>query len=227
MTEYRWALIKNIEKQYNSPGTKNPRIRPMIEVLSTFAVTQPHAAYAAFTHGLTSRWTFLARTTPNIGNLLQPLEEAIRLKFLPALTGKAAFSDDIRDLLALPVRLGGIGVTDPTCLSDFHHTSSKNVSAPLVSLILEQSTAYPTNCIESQKKSKCTARNTRRLHEKNRTVQQTTYQYEESTGGLEGERCIKLAISPTHCRAWLKGTSRASTESICMKIMVSTYYYRS
>ena len=70
-----------------------------IEVLSTFAVTQPHAAYAAFTHGLTSRWTFLARTTPNIGNLLQPLEEAIRLKFLPALTGKAAFSDDIRDLL--------------------------------------------------------------------------------------------------------------------------------
>ena len=139
-----------------------------IEVLSTFAVTQPHAAYAAFTHGLTSRWIILARTTPNIGNLLQPLEEAIRLKFLPALTGKAAFSDDIRDLLALPVRLG---VTDPTCLSDFHHTSSKNVSAPLVSLILEQSTAYPTNCIESQKKSKCTAHNTRRLHEKNSAIE--------------------------------------------------------
>ena len=142
-----------------------------IEVLSTFAATQPHAAYAAFTHGFTSRWTFLARTTPNIGNLLQPLEEAIRLKFLPALTGKAAFSDDIRDLLALPVRLGGLGVTDPTCLSDFHHTSSKNVSAPLVSLILEQSTAYPTNCIESQKKSKCTAHNTRRIHEKNSAIE--------------------------------------------------------
>ena len=180
-----------------------------IEVLSTFAVTQPHAAYAAFTHGLTSRWTFLARTTPNIGNLLQPLEEAIRLKFLPALTGKAAFSDDIRDLLALPVRLGGLGVTDPTCLSDFHHTSSKNVSAPLVSLILKQSTAYPTNCIESQKKSKCNCsqyQETTRKEQCHRTVQQTTYQYEESTGGLEGERCIKLAISPTHCRAWFCST---------------------
>ncbi len=141
-----------------------------IEVLSSFAVTQPHAAYAAFTHGLTNRWTFLARTTPNFGNLLQPLEEAIRYKFLPALTGKAALSDDVRDLLALPVRLGGLGVIDPTCLSDFHHTSSKNISAPLVSLIQAQSTAYPTNCIESQKKSKCSARNIKILHEKNHAI---------------------------------------------------------
>ena len=48
-----------------------------IEELSSFAVTQLHATHAAFTHGLNRIWTFLARTTPNIGNLLQPLEEAI------------------------------------------------------------------------------------------------------------------------------------------------------
>ena len=126
-----------------------------IEQLSSFAVTQPHATYAAFTHGLTSRWTFLARTTPNIGNLLQPLEEAIQYKLT----------------LALPARLGGLGVIDPTRLSDSHHTSSKNVSAPLVSLILDQSTTYPTNCKESQKKSKSIARNLRRLHEKNRATE--------------------------------------------------------
>ena len=40
--------------------------------------TQPHAAFTAFTHGLTSRWTYLARTTPQIEDLLKPLEEAIR-----------------------------------------------------------------------------------------------------------------------------------------------------
>ena len=35
--------------------------------------------------------------------------------------------------------------------ASFHHTSSRKVAAPLVSLILQQSTTYPTNCKESQK----------------------------------------------------------------------------
>ena len=80
-----------------------------LERLSSFAVSQPHAAYAAFTHGFTSKWTFLVRTTPDIGTLLKPLEDTIRLKFLPALTGQNAPNNTERDLLALPARLGGIG----------------------------------------------------------------------------------------------------------------------
>ena len=46
-----------------------------LERLSSIAITQPHAAFAAFTHGLT---TYLARTTPNITDLIKPLEETIR-----------------------------------------------------------------------------------------------------------------------------------------------------
>ena len=34
-----------------------------VKVLSGFAITQPHAAYAAFTHGLSSRWNYLLRVT--------------------------------------------------------------------------------------------------------------------------------------------------------------------
>ena len=120
----------------------------MIEQQS-FAVTQPHGAYAAFTHGLTSRRTFLVRTTPNIGNLLQPLEEAIRHTFLPSLLGQSALIVAECDLLALPACLCGLNVIHPTRVSDFYHTSSKYVSVSLVSLILDQSTAYPTNCKES------------------------------------------------------------------------------
>ena len=58
-----------------------------IERLSAFAQTQPHAAYASFTHGLMSKWNYLKRTVPNIGDLLKPLEEVIRRKFLTSLTG--------------------------------------------------------------------------------------------------------------------------------------------
>ena len=59
-----------------------------IRRLSKIAKFQPQAAYAVFTHALTSRWTFLMRTAPGIEPLLQPLEEAIRHQFLPAMTGR-------------------------------------------------------------------------------------------------------------------------------------------
>ena len=46
--------------------------------LSQVAVTQPHAAFAAFTHGISSKWTYLSRTIPGISTLLQPLEDVVR-----------------------------------------------------------------------------------------------------------------------------------------------------
>ena len=59
-----------------------------VEKLSRFAATQPHAAYAAFTHGLMSRWNYLLRVidweTLSSAELLQPLESAIQSQFIPA-----------------------------------------------------------------------------------------------------------------------------------------------
>jgi len=78
-----------------------------IERLSSVAITQSHAAYAAFTHSLKRKWTYLIRTIPDIESLLQPLENAIRHKFLPSLTGQSALSNDTRDLLALTVQHKG------------------------------------------------------------------------------------------------------------------------
>ena len=49
-----------------------------LKLLSTIASTQPHAAYSALTHGLSSKWTYLSRTTPDIGHHLQRLEDIIR-----------------------------------------------------------------------------------------------------------------------------------------------------
>ena len=63
---------------------------------------------------------------------------------------------------------------------------------------------------------------TTRKEQCHRTVQQTTYQYEESTGGLEGERCIKLAISPTHCRAWLCSTQGRFQRRSMPKVWMAT-----
>ena len=85
-----------------------------LKQLTEIASTQPQAAYAALTHGLMSRWMYVARTIPNISDLLMPLEEVIRHQFLPALTGRRGITDEERDLFALPCRLGGLGIPNPT-----------------------------------------------------------------------------------------------------------------
>ena len=77
-------------------------------LLAKIGKSQPHAAYSALTHGLSSRWRYVFRTMPNISVLLQPLEDVIRCTFLPAVLGISPPNDAIRSLLALPPRWGGV-----------------------------------------------------------------------------------------------------------------------
>ena len=69
-----------------------------IALLSEIAQTRPHSAYCALTHGLIGRWTYVMRTIPDIASLLAPLEDAIRLHLIPALTGFDACSPILRAL---------------------------------------------------------------------------------------------------------------------------------
>ena len=52
-----------------------------LRVLSAIATTQPHAAYAAFTHGFSSKWSYLSRTLPNLSEHFQNLENILRTCF--------------------------------------------------------------------------------------------------------------------------------------------------
>ena len=61
--------------------------------LSLIAKTQSHAAYCAFVHGVSGLWTFFLCTIPDISSLLQPFEDAIRLNFIPSITGRDSISD--------------------------------------------------------------------------------------------------------------------------------------
>ena len=132
-----------------------------VERLSSIALTQPHAAYAAFTHGLVGKWTYLTRT---IEDILQPLENAIRQKFLTCLTGQIAFSGVTRGLMALPVRLGGLGITNPSSQTSSHYNTSLRITAPLATLILQQSHEYPPATKAEQIRVKNEASKIRRQH---------------------------------------------------------------
>ena len=71
--------------------------------LAKIAKTQPHAAYAAFTHGLISRWTYTLKVcshTPE--GALRPLEEVISNELIPNLTRQPSPNELTRQFLALP-----------------------------------------------------------------------------------------------------------------------------
>ena len=106
--------------------------------LAEFATSQPHAAYTAFVHGLSTKWTYLSRTVPEIKDLFQPLENAIHQVLIPSITGCPPVQKLIRDLLALPVRLGGLGIVNPTETADDKFHASVKLTAPLVTIIASQ-----------------------------------------------------------------------------------------
>ena len=71
------------------------------------------------------------RTIPDIAPLLAPLEDAIRLRLIPTLTGYASCSPILRSLLSLPCRLGGMGIVNPMDIADSQFDASVRVTASL------------------------------------------------------------------------------------------------
>ena len=116
-----------------------------IEKLTTVVWSQPHAAYAVYTHGTKHKWTYICRTVPNCSHLLQPLENVIQLRLIPAISGRPPCSTVERELLALPTKMGGLGLSNPTINADLEFEASKKVTAPLVQLITKQSMAFESD----------------------------------------------------------------------------------
>ncbi|MDA8002156.1 MAG: reverse transcriptase domain-containing protein, partial [Alphaproteobacteria bacterium] len=136
--------------------------------LSVFARTQPHAAYAAFTHGLSSKWNYLLRLMDlealSASELLQPLECTIRSQLIPALTGQNPPGDLMRELTALPVHLGGLGLINPKTSSSQIHMASKMISAPLVDRVVHQDHQL-SDCHVVQQRAKVEVQSKRRVNQ--------------------------------------------------------------
>ena len=117
-----------------------------IAKLAEFALSQPQACYAAYTFGLKHRWTYFLRTLPDIQDLLEPLEDAICHMLIPAITERKCNQLD-RNILALPVRLGGLGLGNPSLEARREYASSVKVTKPLVEQIVSQSHQLPEDSL--------------------------------------------------------------------------------
>ena len=98
--------------------------------MAKIAESQPHAAYLALTHGLSSRWWYVFCTLPDIAECLQPLEDIIRCMLLPTLLGISPPNDTIQQV-ALPPRWGGLGIFNPSLQCNQEYSASLDITGPL------------------------------------------------------------------------------------------------
>ena len=117
-----------------------------IAKLAEFALSQSQACCAAYTFGLKHPWTYFLRTLPDIQDLLEPLEDAISHMLIPAITERKCNQLD-RNILALPVRLGGLGLGNPSLEARRAYASSVKVTKPLVEQIVSQSHQLPEDSL--------------------------------------------------------------------------------
>ena len=107
-----------------------------MDLLSDIAESQPQPAYAAFVHGVYSRWTYFSRSCSVPVDHLNCLEKKIRYKFISALSGRSSINDLERDWFALPNHFGGMGLIYPTRYSNSQYEASLAITRPLINCIL-------------------------------------------------------------------------------------------
>ena len=69
---------------------------------------------------------------------MEPLEQAIQEKLIPAITGRPSCSKIERSLLALPARLSGLGLTVPSSEAEHSFEASSKITAPIAAMIALQ-----------------------------------------------------------------------------------------
>ena len=113
-----------------------------IHNLAEIAKSQPHAAYSAYIHGQQHKYKYFMRTISNIQKQLEPLDDAINNFLIPAITG-FSITEAERELLALPIKSGGLGIDLISQNADNEYIMSKQITAPLAAIIALQGDDLP------------------------------------------------------------------------------------
>ncbi len=111
-----------------------------IKTLTKLAPKYPQAVYCGYTLCLQNEWQFLCRTTPDIAALLEPVERALRKELLPAFLGvdECDVSNSFRELLALAIKRGGMGIRNPMATAEEFYDTSVSCTSYLVETLIKR-----------------------------------------------------------------------------------------
>ena len=118
---YKVQYVENLVRDWNTH----------LKLLSTIVETQTHTAYLAFVSGFRSKLNFFVRTIPEISHHLVSLEETLRNRFIPAITGGYICNDTEKKLLSLPILFGGLAIPIFYEQATVEYSNSRKLTAQL------------------------------------------------------------------------------------------------
>ena len=133
------AYIGNTQQKEVYLNEKVREWQECIEKLAIAASIVPHESHVAFTKSLQHEWGYISRVMPNLQDILAPLETTIHSKFYKSLLDEIVSLDE-RKLFSLPCKKGGLGIADPTQLSEISYETSRKCTEHLRKSIIEGST---------------------------------------------------------------------------------------
>ncbi|KAI0979224.1 hypothetical protein GJ496_005583 [Pomphorhynchus laevis] len=98
----------------------------MVAKLSIISDMKPQIAYLGLTKSLQLKWNYFLRATEIDPSLLQDLKSGIFSSFVKQLT-KQSLDHNWHNLLSLPVRLGCLGIDDPSCSCSLKYTMDQRL----------------------------------------------------------------------------------------------------
>ena len=102
--------------------------------LAEVAKSYPQSAHSAFTHSVSSQWTYLQRVMDGDGEEYAPLQTTIHQLFTPSLLGREVLGDE-HTLFSLPAKLGGLAICNPTSTGSSAYTTSRAATEVLQTAI--------------------------------------------------------------------------------------------
>ncbi|KAI0979583.1 hypothetical protein GJ496_004729 [Pomphorhynchus laevis] len=103
-----------------------------ISLLTEVAKCDSQVAYTMLTKSLQNQWTYLQRTCEINREWLNPLSEMIFKKLVPEIIGIPNIDMELRSIICLPLRLGGMGVCDPSTEPKTEFERSQPMESPII-----------------------------------------------------------------------------------------------
>ena len=113
-----------------------------LRILSQIARTQPQAAYSAFIKGFRHKISFYMCTIFGASTQLKRLDEVVQSEFISVITGGVFCNEMEWKLIALPHKLGGLGIPIFAKISNDESENSIKLTECLSTKIINQIRQY-------------------------------------------------------------------------------------
>ena len=97
---------------------------------------QPQSAYYAYIHAFKSKYNFYDFTIPTMQNHMKNIEDVLRNHFIPVIISESSISENLRQLIVLPIRLGGMAVITPHLNTETEYNASRLLTKDIVDHVI-------------------------------------------------------------------------------------------